>query len=237
MATPYRSGVPINSIAPSTDDNDSPAQLCQKEAYQSLVSSIGWLASTTRPDISAVHSFLLSYSNKPSTGHMKAALYVLHYIHSTHDYGISFTSEDVALMHLYVHYLPLTNIEVYKDAIPPTPTNFFTLSAYSNACWGSQIGSVVFDGTLLPLFKFHSMNGGIVFKNGGPIGWIGEQQESTSLNSCKAEIWATNATSKKIVDFRNLCRSVSKMVTPSPISILLRNCSTTTTPVLDGHTT
>ena len=25
MATPYRSGVPIDSIAPSTDDNDSPA--------------------------------------------------------------------------------------------------------------------------------------------------------------------------------------------------------------------
>jgi hypothetical protein len=57
---------------------------------------------------------------------------------------------------------------------------------------------------LLPLFKFSSMNGGIILKNGGPIGWIGEHQERTSLSSCKAEIRATNATSKKVVDFRNL---------------------------------
>ncbi len=210
MATPYQSGVPINSIAPSTDKDDSPAQLCQKEAYQSLVGSIGWLTSTTCPDISAVHSILSSYSNKPSTGHMKAALYALHYIHSTHDYGISFTSEDVAPMHSYVHYPPSTNIEAYEDAIPPTPMNSSTLSAYSNACWGSQIGSAVANGTLLPLFKFCSMNGGILFKNGGPIGWFVEWQECTSLSSWEAEIRATNATSKKIVDFRNLHRSIFK---------------------------
>ncbi len=118
--------------------------------------------------------FLSSYSNKPATGHMKAALYALHYIYSTHDYGISFTLEDMSPMHSYVHYPPSTDVKVYEDAIPPTPTNSSTLSAYSNACWGSQIGSVVADGTLLPLFKFCSMNGGIVFKNGGPLGWLGE---------------------------------------------------------------
>ena len=84
-ATPYLSGVPINFIAPSTHANNSTAQICCKEAYQSLIGSIGWLAHTTWPDLSAVHSFLASYSNKPAVGHMKAALYALHYIHSTHD--------------------------------------------------------------------------------------------------------------------------------------------------------
>jgi hypothetical protein len=53
------------------------------------------------------------------------------------------------------------------------------------------------------------MNGGIVFKNGGPIGWLGERQECTSLSSWEAEIHATNATSKKIVDFCNLRWSIS----------------------------
>jgi hypothetical protein len=105
---------------------------------------------------------------------MKAALYALHYIHSTHDYGISFTSEDVAPMHSYVRFPPSTNVEAYKDAIPPTTTNSSTLSAYSDACWGLQIGSAVANGTLLPLFDFCIMNGDIVFKNGGPIGWLGE---------------------------------------------------------------
>ena len=64
--------------------------------HQSLVGSMGWLALSTRPDLTTVHSFLSSNSNKPSVGHMKATLYALHYIHSTNDYDISFTSKSVA---------------------------------------------------------------------------------------------------------------------------------------------
>jgi hypothetical protein len=127
---------------------------------------------------------------------MKLALYVLHYIHSIYDYGISFTSKDMAPMHSYIHYPPSTDIEAYTGTIHPKLSMTHTLLAYSDACWGSQIGNAVAEGTLLPLFKFRSMNGRIVFKNGGPIGWLGECQECTSLSSCEAEIRATNATSK-----------------------------------------
>jgi hypothetical protein len=67
---------------------------------------------------------------------------------------------------------------------------------HSNACWGSQIGLAVHDGTLLPLFKFQSMSGGIIFHKGGPIVWVAVQQEKTSLSSCEAKIWATNKISK-----------------------------------------
>ena len=125
---PYRSGVPIDSIAPSTVDNNSPAQLQRTAAYQSLIGSIGWLSNSTHPYLSAVHSFLASYSNKPSVGHMKAALhlYALHYIHSTHDYGISFTSDSVAPMHSYIHLPPSTDVEAYTDALQPTLTNSST---------------------------------------------------------------------------------------------------------------
>ena len=208
-ATPYRSGIPIDSIAPSTDADDSLAQIRCKKAFQSLVGSIGWLLSTTRSDLTAAHSFLSSYMNKPASGHMNAGLYVLHYIHFTHDYGISFTSDDTAPMQSYVHYPPPSDTEAYEDAIPPKLGSSNQLSAYSNACWGSQLGSSVADGTLLPLFKFRSMNGGIVFKNASPFGWLGDRQERTSLSSCEAEICATNAISKKVVDFHNLSRSVS----------------------------
>jgi len=208
LATPYRSGIPIDSIALSTNADDLPAQICHKESYQSLIGSFGWLAHTTRPDLSVVHSFLASYSNKPAVDHMKAALYAFHYIHSTHDYGISFTSDLVAPMHSYVHFPPSTDVEAYSDAIPPTPATSSTLSSYSDACWGSQIGNAVVDGTLFPLFKFRSMSGGIVFQYGGPLGWLCERQNLTSLSSCEAEIRATNATSKKVVDFCNLCTSM-----------------------------
>jgi hypothetical protein len=133
------------------------------------------------------------------------------YIYSTYDYGISFMSKAMAPMHSYIHYPPLTDIEAYMDAAPPTPSTTPTISTYSNACWGSQIGNAVAEGTFLPLFKFRSMNGGIVFRNGGPIGWLGVCQERTSLSSCEAEICATNATSKKVIDFRNLCQSISDL--------------------------
>jgi hypothetical protein len=112
-------------------------------------------------------------------------------------------------MHSFIHFPPSINVKAYKDAVPLKPTNSSTLLAYSDACWGSQIGSAVADGTLLPLFKFCSMNGDIVSWHGGLIGWIGNQQERTSLSSCEAEIWATNATSKKVVDFSDLCQSIT----------------------------
>ncbi len=138
---------------------------------------------------------------------MKLALYALHYIHSTYDYGISFTSKDMTPMHSYIHYPPSTD---YTDAIPPKISMSRNILAYSDACWGSQIGNAVTKGTLLPLFKFRSMNGGIIFKNGGPMGWLGECQERTSLSSCEAEVWATNTMLKNVMDFCNLSCSVSK---------------------------
>jgi hypothetical protein len=121
-------------------------------------------------------------------GHMKSALYAIHYIHSTYDYGITFTSDDVAPMHCYIHYPPSTDVEAYTNAIPLKLSNTHTISAFSDAYWGSQIGNAVAEGTLLPLFKFRSMSSGIVFKNGGSIGWLGEHQKWTSLSLCESKI-------------------------------------------------
>jgi hypothetical protein len=152
-ARPYCLGVPINSIAPSVDVGDSPAQLCHKEAYQSLIGSISWLLSTTHPNLVAAHSFLSSYINKPASGQMKAALYVLHSIHSTHNYGISFTSDDTMPMHSYIHFPPSIDAWAFDNAVPPKLGSCNTLLAYSNACWGSQLGSSIAGGLLLLLFS------------------------------------------------------------------------------------
>jgi hypothetical protein len=132
LATPYWSGIPVNSIAPLTDANNSPTQI--PRAYQSLIGSIGWLATTTRPNLTAIHSFLSLYNEKLSVGHMKSALYVLHYIHSIYNYCISFTSKDMAPLNSYIHFPPSTNVEAYTDAIPPKLSTTRTLSAYSDAC-------------------------------------------------------------------------------------------------------
>jgi hypothetical protein len=189
----------MDSITPLPDANDSPSQLQRTEAYQSLIISFGWLATVTWPDLASVHSFLSSYNSKPSSGHMCAALHILHYIHSTHNYGIHFTSSVTDPVHTFVLFPDLSNIEAYTDAKPSCPSHQSPLTSYSKACRGSQIGSAVCDGTLLPLFKCRSMSGGIVFRQGGPIAWTAVRQERTSLSLCKAEIHATNEVSKLLM--------------------------------------
>ncbi len=68
---------------------------------------------------------------------MKAALYALHYIHFMYDYGIIFWSNYIALMHSYMHFPLLLDVEAYTDASPKKTENSSTISAYSDACWSS----------------------------------------------------------------------------------------------------
>jgi hypothetical protein len=139
LATPYRYVIPVDSIAPSMDADDSPAQIRRMQAYQSLIGSIGWFAITAQLDLTAIHSFLSLYNANPSVGHMKSALYMLHYIHSTYGYGISFTSKDMAPMHSYIHFPPSTDVEAYANAIPPklltTRTPWLGIPIFGSDFW------------------------------------------------------------------------------------------------------
>ncbi len=65
-ATPYRFGLPINAIPESDEDKSCPTFIVRKQKYQSVIGSIGWLASSTHPDLAVTHSFLSVYNNKPS---------------------------------------------------------------------------------------------------------------------------------------------------------------------------
>ena len=99
-ATPYHSSTPIDAIPTANMDYESPAQKRCTAAYQSIVGCVRWLSNNTPPDLSAVHSFLSSYLIHPAPTHMKATLYVLHYIHSTHNFGISFSSRSQESIHV-----------------------------------------------------------------------------------------------------------------------------------------
>ena len=99
-------------------------------------------------------------------------------------------------------------MEAYTNAIPPSREKGAPLTSYSDACWGSQIGSAVCDGTLLPLFKFRSMSGGVVFRQGGPLSWLCTRQDQTALSSGEAKIHATNEASKSVMGMRHLAESV-----------------------------
>ncbi len=95
-ATPYWSSLPINACPESDEDEKNPTFIEHKKKYQSIAGSIGWLAQTTRPNLAPSHSFLLAYINRPSRSHLNAALYVLHYIHSTINYGFTFSLKETS---------------------------------------------------------------------------------------------------------------------------------------------
>ena len=135
---------------------------------------------------------------------------MLHYIHSTHDQGITFSSRQGKSIHTFLHQPDTSNVEAYDDATHPAPGRREHLTTYSDACWGSQIGNSVKAGTLLPLWKFCSMSGAIVFRLGGPIAWKAIRQEQTSLSSCEAEIYATSKGATLSVDVRNLATNFSQ---------------------------
>ncbi len=203
-ATPYRSCLPIDACPKSDKDEESPGFLECRCKYQSIVGSIGWLAQSTCPNLAPSHSCLLVYNNKPSKSHINVALYVLHYIHSTIDYGFSFTSELKAPLHTYMLFPHPLDTEAYNDALPPKLGNHHHLTTYSDACWGFQIGNAIQESIQLPLFKFRSMSGAILFHSGSPLTWKADQQECTSLSSCEAKIWATNMGSCLTINTRNM---------------------------------
>ncbi len=130
-------------MIPEADEDDvCPALIERKRHFHIVIGSIGWLAQTTRPDLSPTHLFLSAYNNKPLKSHWNAALYALHYIHLTTDYGIMFTSAERGPLHTYMSFPASSDTEAYMDAIPPSKDQHHCLTTYSDMCWGSQLGNV-----------------------------------------------------------------------------------------------
>ena len=201
-ATPYRSGLPIDSLEGYSGDMEDPSFLRLRALYQSVVGSLNWLATNTRPDLAPVTSFLAAYNHYPTQQHMDAALYAIKYVRSTVEYGIAFHSNAHIQSSAFVHFPFHHDIEAYNDALPPTAAEHSELTAYSDACWGSQLGNIALTGKEIEMFKLRSMSGYIVLRAGGPIAWASVRQERTSRSSCEAEVRATDECAKEVLSVR-----------------------------------
>jgi hypothetical protein len=107
-----------------------------------------------------------------------------------------------------------SDTEAYTDAMPSKNNQHHCLTTYSGACWGSQMGNAIQAGIQLPLFKFWSMSGAIIFCSGGPITSKTDHQEQTTLSSCKAEICATSIGSRLTVNVCNMISHLSSLGYP-----------------------
>ena len=140
----------------------------------------------------------------PASGHTKAALYVLQYIHSTYDFGISFSSRNKKPIHMHLNQPDASDIEAFSDAVLPKKVQEHNLVTYSNDCWGLQIGNDIPHNIAIPLLKFITMSGAILYRMGGPILWKAIHQEQTFLSSSEAKIFATSKGAKLTVAVYNL---------------------------------
>ncbi len=114
-----------------------------------------------------------------------------------------------APLHTYMAFPHPSDTEAYDNALPPKLGDHHHLTTYSDACWGSQIGNAIPEGIQLPLFKFHSMSGAILFSSGGLLTWKADWQERTLLSSCKAKIWATYIGSRLTINTCNMILHLS----------------------------
>lgn len=136
-------------------------------------------------------------------------MYVIKYLQSTINYhGIAFLSDTTATTTGLLHFLFHHNVEAFKDTLAPTAAEHDQLKAYSEACWGSQIGSLVPVGTNLEMFQFRSMSGYLILWARGPIAQSAICQEYTSQSSYEAEVWDTDKCIKDILSIWYWCDDI-----------------------------
>jgi hypothetical protein len=180
FVTPYRSGLSIDSIPPSTLSSQEQDKL--RLQYQSLVGSLNWLAHTTRPDLSTVVSLLAQHQSNPSPGHLEAALYVVKYVAQTKTLGIFFSSRNRSRLETFLHF-----------PLPPT------VLSMADANWGPQDASTTSNKPgELPLFTAFYVD---LF---GPVHWMSKRQFITACSSAEAEIYATNECVKFLLELTQI---------------------------------
>ena len=119
-------------------------------------------------------------------------VHALKYLTSTNEFGISFNSNSSSTIQAFNHFPHLHNKEAYIEATAPSPSEYHQLTAFCDACWGSQFGSAVIEINPIELFKIFSLYDFLIFRSGGSIVWESIRQNQTALSSCESEIMVTN---------------------------------------------
>ena len=211
-ATPYRSGLPVDKINQEEFDPSETPKLIAK--MQSIIGSLTWLSTSTRPDIATITNILAKYTNKPSKGHIAAAKRVVKYLKGTRTYGIAFHSKTSAKLVSFVKF----------------PIDTTNLLALTDANWGPQDQSKPpKTPKQLELFKSRSLSGFIIWY-GGPVHWISKRQAITARSSAEAEIYATDECVKFLLYLRHIAEdiTITKQLFPHPTMVYNDNAACVT---------
>ncbi|XP_021713571.1 uncharacterized protein LOC110681754 [Chenopodium quinoa] len=152
------------------------------ESYRRLVGRLLYL-NMSRPDLFFSVQQLSQYLSCPRKPHMQAALHVVKYIKGTVDLGLFY----------------------------PSNTDH-TLSAYSDADWGSCI------------FSGRSLTGFCVFLGGALVSWKTKKKKVVSKSSCEAEFRSMSQTTSEIAWIVGLFEDLGQDF-PLPVTLFCDNKS------------
>ena len=173
-----------------------------KAKMQSIIGSLTWLFTSTRPDIATITNILAKYINQPSKGHIEGAKQVVRYLQGMRKYGIAFTSPHTSKIKSFIKFS-------YK------PKSITTLT---DANWGPQDQSKVKPGQTPPeleTLKSRSISGYIIWY-GGPIHWISKSHAITARSSAEAEIYAMDKCVKFLQYLTNIIKDLDLLNTLLP---------------------
>ena len=201
IMTPYCLGCPF--IPSLTRTQTTPNYRKRKSTYQSICGSINCLDISNCSGVVTVLSFLTAYQMAPNHGYYEASLYAPRYLVRTSSFGLLYNSDAPTFKNPSSASPPHHDAEAYLDATPPQPDESHESTSYSDACWGTQIGNSLPDGTELLLYKFRSMSVHIITRCGGLFSWKYLWQRRTFLGSSESEIMATNKCIKDTIYLHN----------------------------------
>ena len=198
-ATPFRSGFPVDTIAPSELPEAQQDSLTKK--FQQVIGDLNWLSISTRLDITAIVSLLSAHSHNPAPAHFDAALHVVKYLASTPSIGLYYTSDNNEDFHAFVHF---------------PPNKSYSFQAYCNANWGPMDASVPKPGVIPPeqsLDSLRSLSGWFIMNTGAPIAWGCARHKDTAQSSCQAEVHSINETTKLLLEYKLLSQDIGLPLT------------------------
>lgn len=209
--TPYRAGIPIDSIPkPSLNPH---LQQSLSTQMRSIIGSLLWLSQATRTDLATVVSLLAQHQSNPSPQYIKAAKYAIRYVSGTKSRGINFSRR------ISIELSAFLNFSVSPNKILP----FF------HANWRGQNQSRPDPKNSQEILRFttRSMSGFLIYAN-GPLHWISKRQKITACSTAEAKIYATDECVKEVLRLQHILEdfSIKDLYMPNSQPIELFNDNT-----------
>ena len=185
-ATPMETGLKLERLKQHESGINEKTCVCGK-SFLSVVGSLMYIATSTRPDISFAVNNIARHSSAVGASHVKALVRIVKYLNGTKHLGIVFrkTTDSDILGHP-------NGASVYQGATHPMdPYKEDVLKLYCDADYAGAVDR-------------KSTTGYVMLVNGAPVVWRSTRQKITAQSTAESEIVSATEAVKDVVHLRLL---------------------------------